>query len=613
MCDANIEKKLNLDTIKLKTGKLTAAIRYGLQNIYNKLLAEGANINFSCEDFDPPLFAAVGCINRWARQDLLLRGANPNALNSDQNSLLHRAVSVGEEAAVRELLEYRADPNVFCSSNLLNVCVEDFSSFSLLHNSQWSTKGDPRIHGEDVNLKNEITDWFFQRNKYKPAKVGQGVPFAIEGPIYVYYTGKVGGDNDVLGVLLGTNKISPSLPASGTNRSVKNLLRNPEKYVNFWKHISNNTFKGFDENDPRVLIFKDEDFKDRASSAPPIKIDTVFYDLNPAHQTIEAVIEASAGEAHLERYAASMEARLADEARERELRFQERDEKTNFELKKLGDRFQKTSQQFVKKSPYVDRIEALKSHKVTERCFDFLTRKLDIMLDAYKQLSSGVIPRIKTTKLDRASTFSAFLSELTPPPFNAAFTALKAITDGVAGALEQKRYEKISKLLPIDKSILEFCRELACDITDSLANYMEGLSPGVTHKLSLEQIERIAMLCFKATVDQIYHVDRLGIDEKLSAEARTQALKAKLFANVSTCEPLIDLIESTVKSVSPPNTPTFPHPLSARGGAGMGPGTGLSHIAFGSHKRGAPAPFGAGAGAGAATVAPLSKDKCIVC
>ena len=175
------------------------------------------------------------------------------------------------------------------------------------------------------------------------------------------------------------------------------------------------------------------------------------------------------------------------------------------------------------------------------------------MLDAYKKIASGIFVRNRDTRAEYVAKILNGLAAHTPSPFGMAFSAFATILDTVAEIKEKERYEKIAHLLPLDRSIRNYSRELACVFTEFVALRL-GYS---LSKLTTEDMEDLAKRSFVLAIHSIYNVDDLKIDPNLKANERAQELTEKVTTKITKSDFLQELIETKIKhSITPPNTPT---------------------------------------------------------
>jgi hypothetical protein len=296
---------------------LSAVITYDLPDAkrrfdiaFNKFKAD---VNYSDAEVDPPLIDAIMYCNEWARKELLKRGADVKKLCNAKLSALHVAVNRGDEDAVRDLLDHGANPHVFCSANLLNYALLSIRELDLLQNADINTD-DPRKCGHSKELARELSDFFFQRGEYAISKDAKAKPFSKKGPFHAYYRGKI----DILGMLLNEG-VSPSTPASGSDRSAKNIVRNPMKYADkFHPGGGSLQFIEYEGDSILKLHFK---FANKSNHVTePIEF-IVHYDMRFARDAIEAHIASHPDtEGHIEDLARQMDSKMRDQFEEQQLK-----------------------------------------------------------------------------------------------------------------------------------------------------------------------------------------------------------------------------------------------------------------------------------------------------
>lgn len=525
----------------------------------------GVDPNYLDEDETPAIFTAISSCNSWARKMLLAKKVNVNKVGQARIYPIQTAVDVGDEDAVRDLLEAGANPHCFSEMNLISSAIEEISEYAILNNCEIN-EDDPRKNGHNPKLLQELSDFFHIRRNYA-YKLKEGTedvylltPFSKKGPFHVYYTGKP----EILGMLLNL-KVSPSVPFAGTNRSAKNFLRNPKLYAQaLASGCRSEQLEYLGAESDYVLNYKFKFYPKvgkgicEEEGIAPVEL-IVHYDLEPAFESVEAYIkDHQETEGYLDKVSASLDSRLQDQLGNLAAAENKRIHDLNSQLKQIEQENKKINESLALHlgTGYDSRIQKLKAKPVSERCYDQIQRHLNNLFLAWKILSTGAVLRTRDSKLDNFSSLFN-LAELLPAPFSAPFKGLKALTDKVADKYEQERFKSIAHLLPSDELAMSvYIRQLSCVVAEAIVNYLQKLNADALERLSIDDMDKIAKFAFGITAYTIYNVKDLGIDAKSVSEKRVQLLTQKVLEKIGNEYLLTSLLEETVKkSNTPPNSP----------------------------------------------------------
>ncbi len=553
-----LEKEL--ERKKRATKFLNTAIVLHMKDKFDFALSKGADVNYTDDEIDAPLLIAICHHNNWARKFILQNGGNAKIISKPyQRAPLQGAVYASDQDAIEELVDYKVDVKMFREMNLLHSAIEELSSYGLLHNATFTRR--PDLSRDDSSLKKEIEDFFLQQNSYKRdmEKFDEGTPFKLEGPIHAYYSGNL----DMLSYLLGKG-VSPTLSALGIKRTPYQVAKTPANFTEVFRSGEDEELTFLEHEGSNVLKFKIK-FNNITTTASFDLI--VHYDLKPCCELIESHTNVAD---QIQDLSYTVQRRMSDEFRELH---SDRDK-----LKQHVSVIEKVQSEQCKRAEERDRIVDQKlgvenekrikmicNQKNTERFFDVLSRKMETMLDAWKLLGSGAIQRVKNSKADYAKTIIDFVGAHVPAPFITPFLVLSKACDGFADLSAQKRFDSIGKLLPSDRSVQVYSRELACEITEGLVKYMNKLRTDVVDKITPEAMEDIAKRAFIQAVQTIYEVEKLNISSDLPSASRTRELTAKVLKSVAESDYFRSLVEEKVKgAVTPPVSPTLPPAIPPR-------------------------------------------------
>jgi len=278
--------------IRKLAGFLESAIHYHYEKGFYDKLSEGADINFSGlnhknQDVPPPLITAILFYNTWAFDELLQKGVNVHKGGKAGSTPLFEAAARGNVHMVRELLAKGANPLDYRKGTCLPLMLETIHSGALLQSeSRWRYENESP-DTDNTDLKQKISDFFFQEGAYVPPKPSAVIPFdAPEHVIHVHYEGKL----EILGELLARH-VSPTIPVSGTTRSPLELVRNPAKHPGAFQADPDEELEyvGTETGNPNVLLFEMKFCNKRGTGTLPTKI-VVHYDFEPSKQLIEGAL-----------------------------------------------------------------------------------------------------------------------------------------------------------------------------------------------------------------------------------------------------------------------------------------------------------------------------------
>ncbi len=290
MSGSEVEVGEDLARIKRRAAKFLRSIRLDNRENFSMYIEEGIDVNYTDENNNLPIQAAIVYVNDYAFEKLLKHPTfDIKKISFHKWGPLASAASNGHERYLQMLLDYDPRPDAakaYYGFTLLSAALEGMDSYAILEYSSFNTE-DPRTHGNNAGLKQELSDFFHQKGKYAkeldeyggvPEK---GIPFqgSLSKPLQALYLGKP----EILGLLLSKGA-NPTLPASGTDRSALAFVENPVKYARYPQGDEEEQVRYLGDEGNGILKYSMK-LHNRARDCAPIDI-IVYYDTNPSKKVI---------------------------------------------------------------------------------------------------------------------------------------------------------------------------------------------------------------------------------------------------------------------------------------------------------------------------------------
>jgi len=518
-------------------------------------------INHTDEENELPIINAIHAINDYAFETIL----NHPKFNITKQSFLKIhpisiAAAVGHENYLQALMDKGATAKKYCAgTSLISDAIELISCYSVLEYGQFNTK-DPITNGNDSNLKRELSDFFYQRGKKyeKPKGSKVGITFQHSGePIKVYYPGKT----NLIEILLA-NGANPLLSASegGTKRTPLDILNLDLPLLRFIRSISKKieTSLCLEEQDLKrmaesSIVRLQMNFHNRQADCDPIRIE-VYYDMKPVREIIQAhidnmpknerdIIETLNHKSESDKQ--QIQALMHGQFQSIQITVQQHAQRQNnveAHVAQVATTVQYTQyaqweqqqqhlllkkdvrqiQQYV--CPHDKEIAELEANPLTEKYFDTLSRNLLVMLEAWRMLSSGKFTKEADTALEHAIEALKTAGDHIPAPFNVVTSIFTGGAKLYSDHKLQEKFKKINNLLPMDRELRVFAREIAYFITNGILARL----PNEFYALKIDDAVRAAKRTLVVMIYTINNVDKLNIDHNGPSSNRVIQLNNKI-------------------------------------------------------------------------------------